>query len=169
MTHLAFFCSLTFFRHLWQPQHPSTACAYLGCELFAETRLASSRGACLDGEEWTSLTSQGTFAYTTHLFPPRFRFHLRWTWKLKEVDKMTGQQTTSELVIHLINTRLGAWWQQSQASKIKGCSTWTSTACLSGSTQQQALVGRNGPIACYPAHTRGVRYMLLIGFCTYDN
>jgi len=52
----------------------------------------------------------------------------------------TNDKTTKTLVMHLINTRLGAPDKRNQASKnIKECTTWTSTACLSGSTTSKLL------------------------------
>lgn len=118
-TFLAFICSLTFFRHRWQPHHSSTACAYLGCEPFAETRLAPPRSECSDEENRTPLTSQGTFAYTYIGFPNRcFR-----SLKDKETPEVDNNDrstiTTSQLAIHLINTRLGALTLAPRLSKLK--------------------------------------------------
>jgi len=63
--------------------------------------------------------------------------NLRRTRKLPhEVDNNDRSTTTSLLVMHLINTRLGANDDNKPICKIKGCVTWTSTECLSGFSKQ---------------------------------
>jgi len=78
-------------------------------------------------------------------------------------DRSLNTQDTT-LVMHLINTRLGA---VDERSKIKECATWTSTAGLSGS--HTSSVGRTKVLshAILATTNRGSKIILLLGFCTY--
>jgi len=67
---------------------------------------------------------------------------------------MTGQTTTtSHLVMHLINTSLGADNRnRTRPVRLKECVTWTSNVSLSGSNNKHDMVGQQDLSHAYNMH-----------------
>lgn len=131
------------FRILRAPVCPITS---LKDALISNANLCWERHALLRSEsleEEPLMTWKGYFAYRTLDI---FRFPHWWDRSRTESEHQQDNQwpvikkSYMRLVMHLINTRLGAFERQT-SSKIKRNAIWTSTACLSGTHKRVALVG----------------------------